>query len=258
MPAAGDELANTSATGPFVIKAASAAGTDPDLATHFDDVVAYRRITALIKAAGVYARDWPEDITVTFDRPTVEAAVGHSITPGASVGQVTVNFVGVVASGLTTAGTATDISYAETGGYGGIGVAGGGDAFLQSTASEQLRLTIAEKGEKFGATLNHFGYYSGDIYEIVEFRFFLAGVQVDDPKYAVGCNIDGGLASFDIDVGGTYDRVDITPFPAFDVSAGTLSGVTALLVTQIRACPASATTCATALATPANTCPYFE
>jgi hypothetical protein len=254
----GDELVNTGSAGPFVIKAFSAAGTDPGVATHFDDYVAYRTITELLKAAGVDARDWPEAVSVTFNRATVEAAVGGSVTPGSSVGQVTVNFVGAVVSGLTTAGTATDISYAENIGVGGIGVAGGGNAFLQSSASERLRLTIAERGEKFGATLNHFGYYSGDIYEIVEFRFFLDGVQVDVPKFAVGCVVDGGLASFDIDVGGTYDRVDITPLPAFDLSAGTLSGITALLVSEIKACPASATTCRTALWTAANDCPYIE
>jgi type II secretory pathway pseudopilin PulG len=259
--ATGSERANTTTTGPFVIKAFSEAGVDATTAAHFDDFVAYRRIEDLIRAAGVYARDWPEESTTatTFNRATVEGAVGTSVTSGSGVGQVSVSFTGVVASGVA-GGAATEVAFMEAVdlSWSGIGVAGGGSALLQSSANELLRFQL-ERASKFAITLTNFGFYSGDVYEIVEFRFFNNGTEVGAPRYGVGCNIDGAgtLASFTMDVGVVFDRVDVTPYPAYDISAAAFSGITALLVTELKSCPAADATCVTSLAAPANNCPVF-
>ena len=260
----GDELANTGAIGPFVIKAFSASGTDPASAAHFDDLLAYRTITALVKAAGLDARNWPETMTtsnsVTFDQATVEAAVKTTVTPGSGVGQVTVNFTGVVAAAIDSGGNPVEITYATSGSYGGIGVAGGGSAMVQSSASEVLRLTVERTDGRFGVTLADFGTYGGQPYiELVEFRFFNNGAQVGNPKYGIACQPDGGLASFDVLVGtGTnYDRVDMTPIPALNSNNGMFNGITAFLLAGIKTCPGSATECKTTQWLSGNACTVF-
>jgi type II secretory pathway pseudopilin PulG len=264
LPAAGgDERANTEANGPFVIKAFSAAGTDPATAAHFDDFIAYRGIKDLIQAAGVYARQWPEEAatassSVTFDQSTVETAVGTTVTPGASVGQVSVTFVGAVAGDALSGGIAAEIAFDVVGGYGGIGVAGGGSALIQSSANELFSIAFSESFTKFGITLNDFGHYGGSYFEIVEFRFFLGASEVaGSPRFGVGCNADGGLAAFSGDLGTSFDRIQITPFPAFDAFSGTLTGITALLIAEVKTCIPADATCTTSLATAGNTCTLF-
>ena len=254
----GDELANTAATGPFTIKAFSNPGTEPGTAAHFDDRHFYRSLEELVSRTKLAARDWPEPVApgeITFDQTTVNTAVGSTVTPGSSVGQVTVNFVGAVVTGSGSAGS--DVSFGVVGGYGGIGVAGGGSALLQSSANEKLSMTVTGTPTKFGVTLNDFGIYSGNFYELVEFRFFLGGADLGTPRYALGCNIDGGLAAFEGDIGTAFDRIDITPYPAVDINTFMLTGITAILVTQVRTCDAAATSCVTSLATPGNTCTLF-
>lgn len=269
-PAAGSELANTGATGAtdavlcpatpcFVIKAFSAAGTDPATAAHFDDLVVYRRIDELIRAAGVHARDWPEEATstTTFDKPTVEAAVGHSVTAGQGVGQVTINFTGVVASGLDTGGTAQEITYVEVGGTGGLGVAGGGSALVQSTANERLRLDV-EKATKFGVTLGDLGTYGAGPYaERVDVRFYLAGVQVGPTRIARGCRADGGLATFSANVGAVFDRIEFTAVAARNLSDFSLSGITAFYLSELKTCASTDATCTTPAAGPSTNCTLF-
>jgi len=266
MPAAGgDERSNTNATGPFVIKAFSSPEVTPTDVAHFDDHVSYRRLDELIRLAGQGAREWPEEITASvgtlFDESTVETAVGQGVTPGTSVGTVTVNFVGVVATGIASGSTPTDISFAVVGANGGIGVAGGGSALVQSSANESLQLDV-EGASKLGVTLADFGVYSGTFIEIVQFQFFSNGAVVGATRFGVGCQADGGLASFTMDVGGIFDRVVITPLPAFDTDTFTFSGITALLLSEMKTCPSTEATCVTSLATPApsppgNTCTLF-
>lgn len=258
----GDELTNTGSAGPYVVKAFSLAGTDPASAAHFDDQLSYRMIEEVIKAAGLSARDWPETVTtpntVTFDQATVEAAVGAPVTPGSSVGQVTVNFTGVVASALDSGGNPVDLTYATSGSYGGIGVAGGGSALVQSSAAEKLRLQVERTNGRFGMTLANFGTYGGQPYwEIVELRFYNQGLQVGNPKYAVGCRADGGIASFDVTVGGTYDRVDLIPIPALNTKNGMFNGVTAFLLASVKTCPSPATECKTPQWLAGNACSVF-
>jgi hypothetical protein len=260
----GDERANTTATGPFVIKAFSASGTDSSTAAHFDDYLAYRRVEDLVRAAGVYARDWPEEATTstTFNRATVEAAVGGSVTSGSSIGQVSVSLTGIVASGVS-GGSPSEITFVEdsapTPAWSGIGVAGGGSTLIQSTFGELLRFDV-ERASKFAVTLTDFGTYSGSIYEIAQFRFYANGVEVSgSPKYGVACNTDGSgaLASFTMDMATIFDRVDVVAFPAYDISIPALGPLTAFLVSEVKACPAASTTCVTSLALPANTCTVF-
>lgn len=124
---------------------------------------------------------------------------------------------------------------------------------MQSSANEMLSIAVPS-ATKFAITLNDFGQYGATYVEIVEFRFFASGVEVGSPMYGGGCNADGGLASFSGDVGVAFDRIDITPFPAFNIVDFTF-GITALLVSQINTCQATDPTCTTSLAAPANICP---
>lgn len=262
----GDELTNTGSADPpasFVIRSFSASGTDPSSATHFDDHVSYRTIDDLVKAAGLYARDWPETASaqVRFTQSVVEAAVGHSVTPGSSVGQVTVNFTGIVAAALDSGGNPVDVTFATLGANSGIGVAGGGSALIQSGAGENIRFSVEKGNTRFGLTLVDFGRYGAAqrYWEVAEVRFYNGGAQVGLTKYAAGCRIDGGLASFDVDAGVVFDRVDITALNAFDSWSGVISGqVTAFLVGEVRTCPSSSPTCPTSLSVPGNACAYYE
>jgi len=262
LPPAGDELTNTGLTGPYAIKAFSGSGSDPGSAAHFDDFLAYRGIEELVRAAGLYARDWPETVTtstsVTFNQATVEAAVGASVTPGSGVGQVTVNFTGVVAAAIDSAGNPVEITYATSGSNEGIGVAGGGSAMVQSSASEKVRLTVERINGRFGATLVDFGTYGGEPYiELVEFRFFNNGTQVGSARYGIACHADGGLASFDISVGAAYDRVDVTPIPAYNTDTGMFTGITAFLLGSVKTCPSPAAQCRTDQWLAGNACSYL-
>jgi len=177
--------------------------------------------------------------------------VGTTVTPGASVGQVTVTFVGAVVTGSGSSGS--NVSFDLVGGVGGIGVAGG-TARLESSFNEMLSFAISGGATKFGVTLNHFGI-SGIFTERVQFRFFLGATEVGTAKQGVGCQPDGALATFEGDVGTNFDRIDITPLPALD-DTFMPTGVTALLVSQVRACPATEP-CATSLADAGNTCALF-
>jgi len=264
LPAAGDELNNTNAAGPFVIKAFSAPGTDPTTSAHFDDRLFYRTLSDLVRRTNLSARNWPEPVAVgtsgvTFDRPTLEAtSLGSGFTPGTagSVGQVTVSFVGVVDATGVANGTATNISFGEAGGYPGIGVAGGGSALIESPFNEFIVLQFSDTtNTKFAATLGDFGTY-GTFSEVVVFAFFSGGTNVAT-KGGLGCNVDGGLASFSMAVGTAFDSVAILSASAFDFATATFSGISAFLVSEVAACPSTATSCITSLTDFGNICSVF-
>jgi hypothetical protein len=263
MPAAGgDERANTASTGPFFIKAFSSSEVDANAAAHFDDYLSYRSVDQVVKLAGQGARDWPEEIAASiptvFDVATVDAAVvGSGITPG-SLGTVTVNFVGVVAAGIVSGSTPSNLSFAFSGANSGIGVAGGGSMLVESSANESLQLDF-EGASKFAFTLADFGTYSTTFLEVVQIQFFSGTTQVGATRYGAGCRPDGGLASFAIDAGVVFDRVTLTPLAAFNTATGTLSGFTGFLLSEIKTCPASEPTCTTSLSVsvPPNTCPVY-
>ena len=254
LPASAGELANTSAAGPFVAQAASAQGVAPGDAAHYDDVLAYARIGDLIRRAGMGGRNWPDaaggPVGITFDAPTVSAAAGTPVSPG-GVGQNTLNFTGAQVSGRGTGASLTEIAFDSLGGYGGLGVATGGSNLIQSSADEFLRISFTETGfTKLGITLNDFGVYGFLLFELVEFRFYLDDTAVGSTVTGVSCNFDGALASFSVDVATAFNRVDIVPIPAFNFFGA--PGITAFLVSEVKACPATEATCRTVLDDPAN------
>jgi type II secretory pathway pseudopilin PulG len=81
----GDELDNTKATGPFVIKPFSDAETSILANDHFDDFLVYRRLPELIARIKLDARDWPDpdssNLSVRFDAGPVGTAARH-LAPG--------------------------------------------------------------------------------------------------------------------------------------------------------------------------------
>jgi type II secretory pathway pseudopilin PulG len=253
VPASTGELANIAAAGPFGAYASSTPDVGAEAAAHFDDLIAYATVGDLLRLAGVGGRDWPEPGTLLFDAATVGGAMGTGAASPGSTGQATLNFGVATASGMTGSGTATDIAYDEAGGYGGLGIAGGGDNRIQSSANEYLRFDSPTSFQNFGITVADFGYYGATYYEIVELRFLLGTTPVLT-KYGVACNIDGGLASFLVNVGADFNAVEIRPWPAYEINSATLSGITALLVSEVRACDATEPNCRTTLDAVANRC----
>jgi Tfp pilus assembly protein PilV len=262
LPASGDELDNTNPIGPFVIKPFSR-GTDSSTPAHFDDRIFYRTLPDLIQRTKLGARNWAESLpagstALTFDRPTLEGTdLGAGFTTGAagSVGRVTVSFTGVVATGVGSGGS--DISFGDAGGFPGIGVAGGGSALLQSAVGELISFELSTNtNRKFAATLGDFGTYGGGRYqETAIFAFLQSGTFIDF-KIGQGCRIDGGLASFQMDVAGDFDQVIIAAYNALDTvdMSYDVADLSAFLVSDIAACPASATACVTSLTDFGNIC----
>ena len=260
---AGEERNNTRETGAFTIKAFSDVDVAATKGTHFDDLLVYRTVADLARRSNRAARDWPETPTpataalgIAFNAPTVSTAAGTSVTPGAGVGTGTLTIGGAQVTGRGTGSAVTEIGYGEVVlggvGYGGIGVAGGGSEYIQSSANEFLRIDFAESFSKFGLTLNDFGFYGFFLVELAEFKFYLNGTPVGTSVIGVGCNFKGALASFSMDVGAEFNRVDIVPLEAFNFFGP--PGVTSFLVSEIKACPASDAVCRTAIDDPSN--PY--
>lgn len=255
MPGApgGDEGKNTQDTGPFTIKAHSGYDIEASLATHFDDLLVYRRLPELIQRIGLGARDWFDMGTTTlrFSQSNVSAAVGSTVTPGSSTGQSTINFANAgEVRGLTGGSTPTAITLDTSASTEGIGVAGGGSNMLQSSNNESLQVRFVLGGRTLGLTLTNIGsYVSGGVtyYEVVQLTFYRNEVQVGNQVYG-GCGFaDGGVGNLSVDaatVGDIFDRVDIAPLPAYNGS--TLSGTSSFLVAEVKACD-SGVTCKTSL-----------
>ncbi len=258
MPA-GTEKNNTKATGPFTIKAFSDPDTGVSSGQHFDDLLAYKTLPDLVTAAGLGARDWPESVTTstTFDSASVSAAAGHAVTSG-DVGTATLNFGAATVSGFTGSNVATDISFDTVGSPStdGIGVAGGtGGNFMSSDAGEYVVITFTNKGSSFALTLDDFGTYpsGGNTYtENVQLTFKNGGVAVGSPVVKSGCRADGRLASFSVTPSGAFDSVEIRPVDA--TASGGLTNITSFLVSEVKACAASVSSCKTSLANGGNTC----
>lgn len=262
-PSAGDELNNTNAAGPFVIKPFSGEGIAATATAHFDDRLVYRTLPDLLRGTKLVARNWAEALptgstALAFDRSTLEGtSLGSGFTTGAggSVGTVTVNLTGVAATGYGTDNSY--ISFDNAGGFPGIGVAGGASAMLESPLSELLSFQmVTTDNRKFAATLGDFGTYGGGRYqETVIFGFLQSGTLIDF-KIGQGCRVDGGLASFQMDVAGNFDQVVILSYHARDTSDSSydVADVSAFLVSDIAACPASAAACVTSLTDFGNLC----
>ena len=268
MPDSAAEKNNTQATGSFTIKAFSGADIEANHAQHFDDLLAYATISDLAKRAGLEARDWPDTATssLTFDSATVSAAAGQTVTSG-DVGAATLDFGSARVSGFSDGGTATNISIdPNTSGTAtdGIGVIRAADSWLPGSltnlmsnyGNEYIRIEFSLPGGQFAVTLNNFGTYpsSGETFtERAQFKFYLANTLVGSPIVKSGCRADGGLASFTMAPSGPFDAVEIIPISSTGSDGGTF--YTGFLVSEIKACTASAATCKTGLTTGANTCP---
>ena len=72
MPASAHELANTAAGSPFYQDAHSAPGIEPSNASHFDDILAWVRITDLVSKSGLTARDWPGSTPLAITGETLQ------------------------------------------------------------------------------------------------------------------------------------------------------------------------------------------
>ncbi len=239
----GNELANLSATGPFVAKTFSAGDVPPNDANFFDDIVAYRTILDLASHANLAARNWADDITgaTTFDRATVAAAIGQD--PAADTGRSTIAFNTVTVTALDALGNAQNVSFNDSATPGIGGTANGDDvASTSGGPGEALRLDFNESSRQFAFALQDFGYDSiaGFAYrtELVEVQFYRVSggtATLTTSVMKLGCNEDGGLATFSLDAGAgnDFNRVEIRPFPTVTSFTARASS---FLLAEVRTC----------------------
>ena len=247
----GDEKSNLNDIGPFFIEAFSGSDTSATSPSHFDDLLVYRTIPDLATRANLAARDWPDTIlsAVTFDKSTLTTALGSS--PSSDTGQSTIAFNGVNVSAFDSGG-AQDISYVHGGGsVDGIGgVNGGGGNGLLTSGGEGLQFNFPTDARQFAFTLDSFDT-SGASQEQVEVRFYeVVGVTatLENTVVKQSCSSSGAVASFSIDAGQNFNRVEIRPVTSTGGSASDFS------LSEIRTCVASVT-CTTSLAPSGNSCP---
>ena len=260
-PNSNAEKNNTKTTGPFTIQAFSGPDIGVSSGQHFDDLLVYRTLPDLVQRIGLSARDWPETATtsVTFDSPTVSAALGHAASVG-DLGTATITFPGVVATGFSGSAVSTDIAFDVGSGGGssttGLGIAGNASNMMSSVGGEYIKLHFTSPASKFAVTLNDFGFYASGFnvfFEQAQFTFTLGGNAVGSAVVKSGCRSDGDLASFSITPSSAFDGVQIQPIAAVGVFGGTNSS--SFLVSSVKACAITVSTCSTALANGGNNCP---
>ena len=240
-----EELANTQATGPFTLEAFSDSNTSATSNGHFDDLLAYRTISDLVKVANLSARDWPDDVlsSVTFDQNALTSALGSN--PHSDSGTTTISFPNLTVSAFNSGG-AENISYVHGGGVNdGIGGVNGGTNLLTS-GGEGLQLTFASDAQQFAFTLDNFNS-TGSSNEQVELRFYkvvgnTATLQ-GSPVTKASCASDTLSESFSVNPvpSVTFNRVEIRPVTATGGSASDFS------LSEERTCTSSVT-CQTMLA----------
>ena len=258
LPTSVDELANTSTTGPFVAKAFSDAAVGPESANFFDDVLASLALPDLIIRTNLIPRDWGVSYaSIKFDTPTLTAALGRAATYG-DLGQSTVYFTSAHISGFTASGS-QNLSFATIGGVEGIGVAsGGGSSLTSAVAGQGVRVDLNKSARQLAITLNNFGtgvylffgFFPVAYSEQFEVRFFTGG-SLQNTNIYLGCRPKGGLASYSIDAGGDYDRVEVRPLK---VTPGIVPLDSTFLISELKTCPGTGV-CQTSLSAPGNTCP---
>ena len=257
LPANAAELANTNATpATFIALAASAPTVGAEDPTHFDDLLAYAKIADLIKRAGLGGRDWPDAPAATIaqvkiDAPTMAAASGGTTPAYGDLGTVFLSFTGASVVGANSGGV-TDLSYENSGGYDGLGVAG---AMISSVGNEFLIIPFSSTASKFAVTLANFGSKSctsGTCNEQVSLVFFNGSTNLGTVTKS-SCNADGGLASFSVDVktlfGSDFDGVIVAPQATNPPDTST-----EFLLSEFKTCDASGS-CTTSLADTTNACP---
>jgi hypothetical protein len=246
MPVNTDEVSNTTATGPYVARAAVTVGllaSDPNF---FDDLIAYRSIFDLAANANLSARNW--ETNVVLNTATVAEILGPSFDP-TNLGQTLTLNNGRVTLSVQAAGVVENLTLGNSAGLDGIGGAVGGTT-LSSADSEVLHVAFNTTAQMFAVTLDGFGCRpttgSCTDFDVVQFTFTKGGVPVGSPITKQACN-SLNVASFTIDLGaspgGDFDGVDIAP------QAATPSAVpTQILVGGFVNCPEGGT-CVTTLDT---------
>lgn len=258
-PANPVEIANMQAAGPFTAAAPMTTNMSPNDVNYFDDIIAYERLPDLVRRANLQGRDWfdpPATSLVSYkmDEATVSAAVGAPVTPG-TLGNNRIDFgTGqnrARVEGFDSGGN-QDISYNTVGGAPGLGIAGNGNNLLTSTGSEKLRIDFQQAGAKFGIALADFGTYDLSGTTVTE-RVQLVFSGVGPSTFSVtlsGCRADGGVATFSVDPGIDFNRVEIQAL------AATPSGTTALSLAAFNLCDTSPGFCLSGLdATTDPNCP---
>jgi hypothetical protein len=253
LPTSASELANLSATGPFVATNASDSSVAPGDSGHFDDLLAYKRISDLVRLAGVGARNWDDTsgADLTMNSTTVAAALGSTPTPGTDLGVTALTFETARVTGLASSGATTqNLTLNATGD--GLGTAGG-SLDISSSSSEGVRVDLKANFRAFGFTLVQFGT-SGGLRETVLVNFYAGTTQVFTATRH-GCNVDDAsvLASFQFDLGSTdFDRVEIFPQVMVNSAGNPTANPSAFFLSAIRACASGA--CPTSLETGGNLC----
>jgi hypothetical protein len=258
MPANAQELANTTAAGPFAAQAASAADVGAEDAVHFDDLLAYATIGDLIRRAGAGARDWPEpagpaplsQVNIHNDLP---AAMGSTPSYG-DLGQLFVSFNGATVIGADLGGI-QNLSYDNYGGAGdGLGVNG---SLVSSADGELLIIGFTQNAAKLGFTLNNFGSKacaSGTCAERVRVTFFNGGTNLGTITKTACNTTSEGLATYTIDaltaLGSQFNAIVLQPISTLPANT-----FTDFSLSEFASCSSSSPTCATSLSDPANVCP---
>ena len=251
LPPNGDERDNTRDTGPFWIKPFSDPDTGATVVAHFDDLVVYRGIEDLAKRANLAARNWPDTIlsAVTFDRPTVRAALGGT-NPGSDTGRDTIAFNNATVRGFDSGG-AQNISFVSGGGSeDGIGGVSGGDGLLGSAGGEFLQIDFAEDARQFAFTVDKFDD-AALLHERLELRFIEVVGNTATTKSTVvkqSCAANGKVASYSIDACSSFNRVEMRPLTMSDNTSPS-----AFSLNEIRTC-VEGVTCETALQPSGNVC----
>lgn len=256
MPNSNAEKNNTNDTGPFTIQAFSDTDTGATTNAHFDDLLVYRGIAELAQRANLAARNWPDTIlsSVLFDRPTLSAALGSN--PGADTGQATIAFNNATVTGFDSGGN-QDIAFVSGGGsVDGIGGVGGGDGLLGSAGGEGVRIDFAENARQFAFTLDNFDDIFFFWHERVEVRFYTVSGNTATLVATVvkpSCSSNGKVASFTIDAGVDFSRVELRPLTTTN-SLGAGNFDSAFSLSEVRTCAASVS-CQTSLQPSGNACP---
>jgi type II secretory pathway pseudopilin PulG len=254
LPSGTDEIANTTANGPFVARAAATAGVSVDDAGNnfFDDILVYRSIFDLGTKANIAARNWPDPTfaSVLANASAVVAAViaaGGAAPTSTDLGVQSLAFNNATVS-VQAGATPENLSLSNAAGLDGIG-GGGGGATLSSADAEVLHVTFSNPAQVFAVTLNGFAcrQTAGACTDsdAVQFTFFKDGTPLLTPPVTkLACNTLG-VASYTIDLGaspgGDFNSVDIAPLPTVPAA-----GVTQALVGGFVNCPEGGLACVTA------------
>ena len=256
-PPNGPERDNTRDTGPFTIQAFSDQDTGVSVVGHFDDLLVYRGIEDLARRANLAARDWPDTIlsSIVFDKNTVGAALNTN-NPPADTGQATIAFNLASVTAFNSGGNQNVAFVSGGGSTDSIGGVSGGDGLLGSGGGEGLRIDLTSTARQFAFTLDSFDDLFFVFHERVEVRFYTLSGNVATLVATVtkqSCSSNGKVASFSIDPGVDFNRVELRPLITTN-SFGFGNFDSSLSLAEIRTCAASVT-CETTLAPTGNTCP---